>query len=88
MNFLTSPFIFAAISAFSLITIQAANANMIVPWPASPNITANKNGKVVVVYNAVEMQNHFTVMLKSRIFCINFHSMRCTDPLNLFSTYL
>lgn len=50
---LTSPLILEAMRAFSRKTIHAENASIINPWPASPNITANKNGNVVVVYKAV-----------------------------------
>ncbi|MPC34772.1 hypothetical protein E2C01_028172 [Portunus trituberculatus] len=51
---LTSPLILAAMSCLSRSTIQAENSSMMVAWPASPNMTANRNGKVVVVYRAVE----------------------------------
>ena len=31
------------------ITSQSAKASMMQPWPASPNMTANKNGNVAIV---------------------------------------
>ena len=35
---------------FSARIIQRAAENMMSPWPASPNITANRKGKVAIVY--------------------------------------
>ena len=35
---------------FSARIIQRAAENMMRPWPASPNITANRKGKVAIVY--------------------------------------
>ena len=37
---------------FSESTSQRANASMMQPWPASPNMTANKKGKVAMVKTA------------------------------------
>lgn len=49
---LTSLVLFWARRLFSLMTIQSAKPSMTAPWPQSPNITANKNGKVMIVYGA------------------------------------
>lgn len=49
---LTSLVLFWARRLFSLMTIQSAKPNMTAPWPQSPNITANKKGKVMIVYGA------------------------------------
>jgi len=49
---LTSLVLFWASRLFSLMTIQSAKASMTAPWPQSPNITANKKGKVMIVYGA------------------------------------
>ena len=35
---------------FSAIIIQAEATSMMRPWPASPNMTANRNGNVAIVY--------------------------------------
>ena len=40
-------------SFFSLNTIHKANRNMIKPWPQSPNMTAKRNGNVMMVNRAV-----------------------------------
>ena len=40
-------------SFFSLYTIHKANRNMIKPWPQSPNMTAKRNGNVMMVNRAV-----------------------------------
>ena len=48
----TSFCIFLACSCFSLTTRKRANKNMMSPWPMSPNITANRNGKVIHVNGA------------------------------------
>ena len=49
---LTSLVLFWARRLFSLMTIQSAKPSMTAPWPQSPNITANKKGKVMIVYGA------------------------------------
>jgi hypothetical protein len=41
-----------AARGFSRRTIQAANVAIISPCPRSPNITANRNGNVIIVYGA------------------------------------
>lgn len=41
---------FLACIGFSLRTIQAPKSAMMRPWPASPNMTANRKGKVMIVY--------------------------------------
>lgn len=46
---LTSLVLFWARRLFSLMTIQRAKPSMIAPWPQSPNITANRKGKVMIV---------------------------------------
>lgn len=38
--------------SFSYSTIHRAKHAIIMPWPRSPNITANRNGKVMMVYGA------------------------------------
>lgn len=43
---------FWAISLLSLNTRYRAAQVMSVPWPRSPNITANRKGKVMMVYGA------------------------------------
>lgn len=50
----TSSLIFFDISHFSLTTINSANNVIMQPWPASPNMTANKNGNVITVYGAAK----------------------------------
>ena len=37
---------------FSLTTRNKAAKNMIRPWPASPNMTENKKGKVMMAHGA------------------------------------
>jgi hypothetical protein len=43
---------FLAARGFSRRTIQAPKIAMIIPCPKSPNITANRNGNVMIVYGA------------------------------------
>lgn len=52
-SYCTSPPFFTFFSLFSFSTKYRANANMMNPWPKSPNITENRNGKVITVNNAV-----------------------------------
>lgn len=49
---LTSFFIFFFKNFFSYKIIKPANKVNIIPWPASPNMIANKNGNVIIVYKA------------------------------------
>jgi len=49
---LTSFLLFFLVNEFSQRTIQAPKDNMMMAWPASPNMTANKKGKVMIVYGA------------------------------------
>jgi len=49
----TSLLVFFFINFFSQITMYSPNASKMRPWPASPNIMANRNGKVMIVYSAV-----------------------------------
>jgi hypothetical protein len=51
-DFYTSLSVFFAANGFSRSTKKAANKNIKHPWPRSPNITANKNGKLIMVYGA------------------------------------
>lgn len=51
-NSLTSFLVFLSLRLFSHSTIHAANTAMMTPWPRSPNITANRNGKVMIVKGA------------------------------------
>jgi len=48
----TSLSIFWAISLLSLNTRYRATQVMSTPWPMSPNMTANRKGKVMMVYGA------------------------------------
>lgn len=48
----TSLSFFWAISLLSLNTRYRAAQVMRVPWPKSPNMTANRKGKVIMVYGA------------------------------------
>jgi len=43
---------FLAAKGFSRRTIQAPNKAMSIPCPKSPNMTANRNGNVIIVYGA------------------------------------
>ncbi len=38
--------------AVSLLSSQILNASKQPPWPTSPNITPNKNGKIGIAYKA------------------------------------
>lgn len=49
---MTSSLIFIAMSLRSKPTSRRAAISMTAPWPASPNITANKNGNVMMVHGA------------------------------------
>lgn len=49
---LTSFLVFLSLRLFSYSTIQRANRAMMTPCPRSPNITANRNGKVMTVKGA------------------------------------
>lgn len=49
---LTSLSFFWAVSLLSLSTRYKAAQVMSVPWPRSPNMTANRKGKVIMVYGA------------------------------------
>lgn len=46
---LASLVLFWARRLSSLMTIQSAKPSMTAPWPQSPNITANRKGKVMIV---------------------------------------
>lgn len=48
----TSLSFFCAMSLLSLNTRYRAAAVMRAPWPRSPNMTANRKGKVMMVYGA------------------------------------
>lgn len=48
----TSLSFFCAMSLLSLSTKYRAAHVMRTPWPRSPNITANRKGKVMMVYGA------------------------------------
>lgn len=50
--YFTSSWIFFAASCLSLITRNSANSNIKNPWPTSPNMMANRNGNVMMVYGA------------------------------------
>lgn len=50
----TSFLVFFSLRLFSYTTIQQANRAMMSPWPRSPNITANRKGKVMTVNGAGE----------------------------------
>lgn len=50
----TSLSVFLADRGFSRHTIQAPNSAMIIPWPRSPNMMANRKGNVMIVYGAAE----------------------------------
>ena len=51
---ITSPPVSVPASFFSKRIIARAKEAMMRPWPASPNITANRKGKVMMVYGARE----------------------------------
>lgn len=42
---------------FSVSTIHKAKRLMTIPWPRSPNITANRKGNVMMVYGAADTEN-------------------------------
>lgn len=52
---------------FSNKIIYKPNRNMMEPWPASPNITPNRNGNVAQVYSAVTMKQVFRMLTFSYI---------------------
>lgn len=51
---ITSLLLFFSLGSFSSRTIQRAPSAISKPWPTSPNITANRKGKVMMVYNAAK----------------------------------
>lgn len=63
---LTSLVLFWARRVFSLMTIQRAKPSMTAPWPQSPNITANKKGKVMIVYGAAGMKRQEAQLLLNK----------------------
>lgn len=63
---ITSLVLFLSFGSFSSRTIQR-EANVISrPWPTSPNITANRKGKVIMVYTAVEAFKQGQVKLNTK----------------------
>lgn len=66
---LTSLSLFCDRIRLSLSTIQIAIRVIRIPWPKSPNITANRNGKVMMVYGAVrERHSWCTVFDQAQIY--------------------
>lgn len=54
----TSLSFFWALSRLSRKTRKRAAAVISMPWPRSPNITANRKGKVMMVYGAKDKPEH------------------------------
>lgn len=50
----TSLSVFFADKGFSRHTIHAPKSAIMMPWPRSPNIMANRKGNVMIVYGATE----------------------------------
>ena len=75
-NSLTSFLVFLSLRLFSHSTIHAANRAMMTPWPRSPNITANRNGKVMIVKGATDEKCHTIEKIK---FNKNIHIIRKTN---------
>lgn len=66
MQYATSLSLFLSLGSFSSRTIQRAPRVISRPWPTSPNITANRKGKVMMVYTAAKASRHET-QLKVRV---------------------
>ena len=60
-KFLTSFSAMVFLIFFSDSTIQRAKENMMAPWPMSPNITPNRNGKVAQVYRPKKQTFYFFI---------------------------